>query len=103
MRWYGVEQSNSGTPMSTGCVAMGELQIGARLKEFEDSGIDQVIFLSQAGRIPHEMLSSSIELFGSEALPEVKERDLKRTEEKAAFKQRIIEKAMARKRARRRC
>jgi hypothetical protein len=25
MRWYGGEQSNSGTPMSTGCVAMGEL------------------------------------------------------------------------------
>jgi alkanesulfonate monooxygenase SsuD/methylene tetrahydromethanopterin reductase-like flavin-dependent oxidoreductase (luciferase family) len=74
-------------------------QIGVRLKEFEDSGIDQVIFLSQAGRIPHEMLSSSIELFGKEALPEVKERDLKRTKEKAALKQRIIEKAMARKRA----
>ena len=54
---------------------MGELQIGARLKEFEDPGIDQVIFLSQAGRIPHEMPSSSIELFGSEALPEVNERD----------------------------
>ena len=31
-------------------------QIGARLKEFEDSGIDQMIFLSQAGRISHEML-----------------------------------------------
>jgi alkanesulfonate monooxygenase SsuD/methylene tetrahydromethanopterin reductase-like flavin-dependent oxidoreductase (luciferase family) len=73
-------------------------QIGTRLKEFEDAGIDQVIFLSQAGRIPHEMLSSSIELFGKEALPEVKERDLKRTKEKAALKQRIIEKAMARKR-----
>ena len=74
-------------------------QIGARLKEFEDSGIDQVIFLSQAGRIPHELLSSSIELFGRETLPEVKERDLLRTREKAALKQRIIEKAMARKRA----
>src|SRR6202451_3698373 len=53
--------------------------IGARRREFEDAGIDQVIFLSQAGRIPHEMLMSSIELFGREALPEVKERDLIRT------------------------
>ncbi len=61
-------------------------QIAARLREFEASGIDQVIFLSQAGRIPHEMLSSSIELFGREALPEVKERDLLRTREKAALK-----------------
>ena len=44
------------------------------------------------------MLMSSIELFGREALPEVKERDNVRTKEKAALKQRIIEKAMARKR-----
>ena len=55
-------------------------------------------FLSQAGRIPHEILSSSIELFGKEVLPEVKERDHKRANDKAAAKQRIVEKAMARKR-----
>jgi alkanesulfonate monooxygenase SsuD/methylene tetrahydromethanopterin reductase-like flavin-dependent oxidoreductase (luciferase family) len=73
-------------------------QIRERLREFEDSGVDQVIFLSQAGRIPHEMLSSSIELFGKEVLPEVKERDQKRAAERAALKDRIMEKAMARKR-----
>lgn len=73
-------------------------QLRARLQEFEDSGVDQVIFLSQGGRIPHEILSSSIELFGKEVLPEVKERDHKRADDKAAAKQRIVEKAMARKR-----
>jgi hypothetical protein len=40
----------------------------------------------------------SIELFGREARPQAKEPDIKRTQEKAALKQRIIEKAMARKR-----
>ncbi len=73
-------------------------QIRERLREFEEVGLDQVIFLSQAGRIPHEILSSSIELFGKEVLPEVKERDQKREKERAALKARIVEKAMARKR-----
>ncbi len=74
-------------------------QIRARLKEFEESGVDQVIFLSQAGRIPHETLAESIELFGREVLPEVKERDQRQEKEQAAMRRRIAEKAMSRKRA----
>ncbi|HEY6418245.1 MAG TPA: LLM class flavin-dependent oxidoreductase [Candidatus Binataceae bacterium] len=74
-------------------------QIRARLKEFEEAGVDQVIFLSQAGRISHETLSESIELFGKEVLPEVKERDSRQEKEKAALRNRIAEKAMSRKRA----
>ena len=27
-----------------------------RLREFENAGIDQVVCLSQAGKIPHELL-----------------------------------------------
>jgi alkanesulfonate monooxygenase SsuD/methylene tetrahydromethanopterin reductase-like flavin-dependent oxidoreductase (luciferase family) len=68
-----------------------------RLREFEDAGIDQVICLSQAGKIPHELLCSSIELFTGEVLPEFKDRDQKRVAEKSAVSQRISEKAMARK------
>src|SRR5216684_3696942 len=74
-------------------------QVRAALRSFEETGVDQVIFLSQAGRIPSEMLASSIELFGKEVLPEVKERDQKRAKEKAALRDRIVNKAMARKRA----
>ncbi len=47
----------------------------ARLREFEEAGIDQVVCLSQAGKIPHELLCSSIELFSREVLPEFKERE----------------------------
>jgi len=72
-------------------------QLRARLREFEESGVDQVVFLSQAGRITHETLCSSIELFGEEVLPEFKEREQKRAREKAMLKERIIEKAMRRK------
>jgi hypothetical protein len=42
-------------------------------------------------------LSSSIELFGREVLPEIKERDQKRVRDKAALVERLSEKAMKRK------
>jgi len=63
----------------------------------EDSGVDQVLFLSQAGKIPHGLLCSSIELFGREVLPEIKERDERRKHEKADLVQRLSERAMKRK------
>jgi hypothetical protein len=56
-----------------------------------------VLFLSQAGKIPHELLSSSIDLFGREVLPEIKERDHKRIRDKKALAERLNEKAMKRK------
>jgi alkanesulfonate monooxygenase SsuD/methylene tetrahydromethanopterin reductase-like flavin-dependent oxidoreductase (luciferase family) len=72
-------------------------QIRATLRDFEESGVDQVLFLSQAGKIPHEMLMSSIDLFSREVLPEIKERDAKRAAQKAALVERLSEKAMKRK------
>jgi alkanesulfonate monooxygenase SsuD/methylene tetrahydromethanopterin reductase-like flavin-dependent oxidoreductase (luciferase family) len=72
-------------------------QIRARLRDFENAGVDQVIFLSQAGRLSHDMLSSSIELFGREVLPELKERDAKLERVRSERVGRIVEKAMKRK------
>ena len=69
----------------------------ARLREFEDAGIDQIVCLSQAGRIPHEMLCSSIELFTKEVLPEFKEREQSRARDQAERRARISEKVMPRK------
>ena len=56
------------------CVGTPEM-LRKRLREFEEVGIDQVVCLSQAGKIPHELLCSSIELFSREVLPEFKERE----------------------------
>lgn len=78
------------------CVGTPEM-IRARLREFEDVGISQVVCLSQAGRIPSELLCSSIELFCKEVLPEFKERDQRCARAVAERKARINEKAMARK------
>jgi alkanesulfonate monooxygenase SsuD/methylene tetrahydromethanopterin reductase-like flavin-dependent oxidoreductase (luciferase family) len=69
----------------------------ARLKEFEDVGIDQVVCLSQAGKLPHDLLCSSIELFTREVLPEFKDRDHQKASAKAAETARLTEIVMARK------
>jgi alkanesulfonate monooxygenase SsuD/methylene tetrahydromethanopterin reductase-like flavin-dependent oxidoreductase (luciferase family) len=68
-----------------------------RLRDFEQAGIDQVLCISQAGKIPHDLLCSSIQLFSKEVLPEFKDRDIARASKQAARRARINEKAMARK------
>lgn len=78
------------------CVGTPEM-IRARLREFEEAGIDQVVCLSQAGKIPHELLCSSIELFTREVLPEFKERDERCARQRAERRARLSDKAMARK------
>ncbi len=77
------------------CVGTPDM-IRTRLREFEQVGIDQVICLSQAGKVPHELLCSSIELFTKEVLPEFKERDEKCARTRAERHARLSEKAMAR-------
>jgi alkanesulfonate monooxygenase SsuD/methylene tetrahydromethanopterin reductase-like flavin-dependent oxidoreductase (luciferase family) len=81
---------------ATNCVGTPD-QIRRALRGFEESGVDQVLFLSQAGKIPHELLMSSIDLFGREVLPEVKERDRKRARAKAEMVERLNEKLLKRK------
>jgi alkanesulfonate monooxygenase SsuD/methylene tetrahydromethanopterin reductase-like flavin-dependent oxidoreductase (luciferase family) len=67
------------------------------IREFGDAGVDQIIFLQQSGRNRHEHICESLELFGSEVLPEFisgrDEREAKKAEELAPS----IEKALARK------
>ena len=60
--------------------------------------MDQLIFVMQAGKNRHEHIMESIELFGTEVLPEFVERDEARECAKAEKWAPIIEKAMARKR-----
>ncbi len=49
--------------------------IRRRLREFEDTGVDQVILLAQAGRTPHEDICASLERFAREVMPEFRARE----------------------------
>lgn len=68
-----------------------------QLREFEEVGIDQVVCLSQAGKITHETLCSSIELFTKEVMPEFKDRDQRCARQQAERRARLSDIAMARK------
>ena len=72
-------------------------QLREFLRRYEEFGVDQVIFVSQAGKNRHEDIMESLALFGREVLPEFAERDERREKEKAARLAPIIERVMARK------
>jgi alkanesulfonate monooxygenase SsuD/methylene tetrahydromethanopterin reductase-like flavin-dependent oxidoreductase (luciferase family) len=88
-----VEQGVSGL---RGAVGTPE-QIREFLRRYEELGVDQVIFVSQAGRNRHEHIMESLELFGTQVLPEFAERDERLTKEKEARLAPVIERVMARK------
>jgi hypothetical protein len=72
-------------------------QIRDYLRRHEEAGVDQVIFVSQAGKNRHEHIMESLELFGREVLPEFKDRQERAEREKAARLAPVIEQVMARK------
>ena len=74
-------------------------QVREFLRRYEEAGVDQVIFIMQAGRNEHEHIMESIEMFGTEVLPEFIERDEAAVVAKAKRMEPIIEAAMARKAA----
>jgi len=72
-------------------------QIRDFLRRYEACGVDQIIFVSQAGKNKHEDIMESIELFGREVLPEFKERQEKADHDKAQRLAPVFEDVMARK------
>ena len=79
-----------------GCVGTPE-QAREYLRRYEEAGVDQVIFVLQAGRNGHEHIMESLELFGREVLPEFAERDPDRAAAKADRLAPVIAAALARK------
>jgi alkanesulfonate monooxygenase SsuD/methylene tetrahydromethanopterin reductase-like flavin-dependent oxidoreductase (luciferase family) len=67
------------------------------IRAFQDAGVDQVIFLQQAGRNRHEHICQSLELFAAEVMGEFKAEVAEREAKKAADLAPWIEAAMARK------
>lgn len=72
-------------------------QLRQRLREYQEAGVDQVIFIQQAGRNKHEHIVDSLKLFASDVMPFLKqdqeERDRRKREELAPY----VEAALKRK------
>jgi alkanesulfonate monooxygenase SsuD/methylene tetrahydromethanopterin reductase-like flavin-dependent oxidoreductase (luciferase family) len=82
-------------PQSSGIGTPEDMR--SHLKGMQEAGVDQVIFLQQAGRNRHEHICESLELFAAEVMPgfkaDVEAREAKKREELAPW----IEAALARK------
>jgi alkanesulfonate monooxygenase SsuD/methylene tetrahydromethanopterin reductase-like flavin-dependent oxidoreductase (luciferase family) len=71
-------------------------QIREYCQRFEEAGVDQLIFVMQAGKNQHEHICESLELFGKEVLPEFKDRDEAKVKAKTKRLEPLVEAAMAR-------
>jgi len=91
----GAKVAASGGQGLRGAVGTPE-QLREFLRRYEQAGVDQIIFVMQAGRNQHEHIMESLELFGKEVLPEFKERDAAHVAKKQARLAPVIEAAMKR-------
>jgi alkanesulfonate monooxygenase SsuD/methylene tetrahydromethanopterin reductase-like flavin-dependent oxidoreductase (luciferase family) len=71
-------------------------QVTDLLERYERAGVDEVIFVSQAGRNQHEHICESIELFAREVLPRFQERNEHHESEKRERLAPAIERALQR-------
>jgi alkanesulfonate monooxygenase SsuD/methylene tetrahydromethanopterin reductase-like flavin-dependent oxidoreductase (luciferase family) len=71
-------------------------QVRDLLERYEAAGVDQVIFVGQAGRNQHEHICESIELFAKEVMPDFAARDEEREAAKLGRLAGAMERALAR-------
>ena len=72
-------------------------QLRQRLRDYQDAGIDQVIFIQQAGRNKHEHIMDSLQLFAADVMPALKQNQAVRDQQKTAELAPFIAAALARK------
>ena len=72
-------------------------KISATLREYEQAGLDQVVFSIESGAISYEEICGSLELFAKEVMPEFKQREEQRSDLKNSEDQLISEEVMMRK------
>src|SRR5262245_7183272 len=75
-----------GRQMHVGGLVGSPATIRTKLRKFEQSHVDQVILLNQAGRNTHEDICASLDLFAREVMPEFHARD----DEQQRWKQAVL-------------
>ena len=67
--------ASMGSLIENGTFCIGDVDTCTRIIEkYQAAGVDQLICFMQAGRIPHEKIMRSIELFGERIIPRFRER-----------------------------
>jgi alkanesulfonate monooxygenase SsuD/methylene tetrahydromethanopterin reductase-like flavin-dependent oxidoreductase (luciferase family) len=84
-------------PMPGGSGGIGTpAEVAAALRQFEEAGVDQVVFIQQGGNNRHEHICEALELFAGRVMPEFRDRHEARVAAKAARLAPAIERALAR-------
>jgi alkanesulfonate monooxygenase SsuD/methylene tetrahydromethanopterin reductase-like flavin-dependent oxidoreductase (luciferase family) len=84
-------------PMPGGSGGIGSPdQVRAAMREFEEAGVDQVVFIQQGGRNRHDHICEALELFAQRVMPEFRERHEARQRRKAEELAPHVERALAR-------
>jgi hypothetical protein len=98
--WANFEKARHALPAAGADHGIGTPdQLRTHLRHFEDSGVDQTVFIQQGGRNRHQHICEALELFAGEVMPEFKAREIEREKQKQQELAPYIEKAMARKQA----
>jgi alkanesulfonate monooxygenase SsuD/methylene tetrahydromethanopterin reductase-like flavin-dependent oxidoreductase (luciferase family) len=84
-KWKRANPEGLARALSGGLIGSPET-IRRKLRRFETSHIDQVIFLNQAGKNTHEHICESLELFAREVMPEFHAHEPEQQE----WKQRVL-------------
>jgi alkanesulfonate monooxygenase SsuD/methylene tetrahydromethanopterin reductase-like flavin-dependent oxidoreductase (luciferase family) len=71
-------------------------QIRELIRGYQAAGVDQLVFVSQAGRTRHEHICESLELFADQVMPEFAEQAAERDRAKAERLAGAVEAALAR-------
>jgi len=91
----GVRLLQQGLGSLRGAIGTPE-QIGDLVERYEAAGVDQVIFVSQAGDNRHEHICESLELFAAEVMPRFAGRAAEREAAKAQRLAAAVKRALAR-------
>ena len=87
--WERFERGRDALPPAAGNGIGTPAQLIERLRQYQDAGVDQVIFIQQAGRNTHDDIVASLELFAAKVMPTMKadraERDARKQAELAPF------------------
>lgn len=82
--WEEYEQVRDQIPENAGKGAVGTpQQVYEHVKGYADIGLDQLVFMANAGKMEHEHVCDTLKLFANEVMPEFKAGEVARERKKA--------------------
>ncbi|HEY1711223.1 MAG TPA: LLM class flavin-dependent oxidoreductase [Rhizomicrobium sp.] len=90
-----IEETRGEAPRGSGIGTPDDMRV--HLRQMQDAGVDQVIFLQQAGNNKHEHICESLELFTETVMPQFKADVAEREEKKRKALAPYVEAALGRK------